>query len=238
MKTRLIIFCCFLLFSCKEKEKPQFIYFSISDVGAISGRITTRTGDIAVSGALITTTPSTHKVYSDSSGNYTLPDMPPGDYTIKVSRTGYLPDSTTVSLIDWRTVKVDFSLSIIQILPGFSFTGLWIGSIGPYFQDHSMVMNLLQVGNDSITGNMIISDSGIPNYMTDPNITFIQSALYFENYSFSFNTYIKNFLTGGRIPGKISGKLIVYRILTGNYYFVSENGVPFDLPFYVQKSNK
>jgi len=114
MKTRIIIFCCFLLVSCEKKENPQIIYSSVSDVGAIAGKITTVTGDTPVAGAMITTSPAVHTVYSDSAGNYTMPDMPPGNYIVRVSGKGYIPDSTTVSLVDWRTVQVNLTLSTIR----------------------------------------------------------------------------------------------------------------------------
>ena len=237
MKTILIIFCCFLLFSCKEKENPQIIYSSITDVGAISGRITASIGDTAIAGAMITTNPSTHKVYSDSSGNYTLPDMPPGDYTIVVSKTGFFPDSTTVSLIDWRTVEVDLTLSMLQVIPGFSFTGKWTGTIGLSAFVKSLQMDLNQIGIDSITGDMIFPDAGIPGYMADPNphINIIQSALRVANDSFYFSTYTKNLLTGAKRPGEVSGKMLEYRYLTGKYHSVGPTGVPFDLIFWVER---
>lgn len=59
-------------------------------------------------------------------------------------------------------------------------TGRWMGTIGYYTSDYSLYLTLNQVGNDSLTGQMIIG-------FANPDTVLIYSALYFSNDSLNFN---------------------------------------------------
>jgi hypothetical protein len=236
MKTILFILCCLLLISCKKKDETQIILSSITDVGAVSGHVTTITGDTLVEGAMITTEPFTNKVFSDSAGNYTLPDMPPGNYTIIATKEGFTTDSTTVSLIDWRTVSVSFALAIIKPSPGFSFTGSWSGKAGPL--EDPMTMSLVQLSADSITGKVFVTGTGLPWYMIDPGSTWIASQLVYQDQAFTFATRTRNAVTGDIIPGTMTGTVVTNDSLTGHWQFVATTGVPYDLLFRLHRGKK
>lgn len=86
-------------------------------MGIIRGKVTTVTGDTAIVGALITTTPATSSVSTDTFGNYYIPNIPPGQYTVRASKTGYNSGSVSVAVLEGRTTIADLQLSRSNPLP-------------------------------------------------------------------------------------------------------------------------
>ncbi len=115
----------------------SFTLFAQSDAGTITGLIRDQTGAV-VPGAQVTIrnegTGEEHTVQSDSSGNYTVPNLPPGLYTMTASSAGFkkfestknrLNASSTISLngdlalgATSETVEVSASASVLQTESG------------------------------------------------------------------------------------------------------------------------
>jgi hypothetical protein len=104
--------------------------------GAITGRVTDSSGAV-VPGAKVTATNTntnfTQDATTDSSGEYHLPALPPGTYTVKIVGTGFQTFSTTA--ID---VKVNDQLRIDASL-----------TVGGVEQNVSVEANTVQVESDS-----------------------------------------------------------------------------------------
>src|SRR5262249_50667839 len=88
-------------------------------MGEITGRVSDATG-AAVSGAAVTITQvSTNAVRSTvttDAGDYSLPSVPPGGYSVKVEKQGFKTETQrTVDLQVQQTVRLDFTLQVGQV---------------------------------------------------------------------------------------------------------------------------
>lgn len=91
-----VLFLLMLLFfqACTKKEDP--VAPEVAAYGTISGKISDASTGIPVAIVNIKTSPSTSSVSSDSVGSYKFSNIPPGDYIITASKTGY--DSTSIKI--------------------------------------------------------------------------------------------------------------------------------------------
>jgi hypothetical protein len=64
---------------------------------SIDGTVTDYNGK-PVDGALITTTPPSSSVLTNSNGKYTLRKLPTGEFTVHVSKPGYAEESVTLAV--------------------------------------------------------------------------------------------------------------------------------------------
>lgn len=84
--------------------------------GAITGQVTDSSTGAAIAGATISY--SAGSTTSDSSGNYTLSNVAPGNYTVTVSATGYTSLSSKVSVTSGVTATLNFQLTASANVPG------------------------------------------------------------------------------------------------------------------------
>jgi hypothetical protein len=66
--------------------------------GSIEGNVTNATGDTAIAGVIVTTTPPTSSVTTDSQGKYIISEVSPGRYTVLASKGGFNPGSVSISV--------------------------------------------------------------------------------------------------------------------------------------------
>lgn len=66
--------------------------------GSITGTVVDSQTGIGVAGASVLTSPSTATVLTDINGNFTIPDVQPGVYTVTANATDYNSNSLTVSV--------------------------------------------------------------------------------------------------------------------------------------------
>jgi serine/threonine protein kinase len=64
----------------------------------ISGVVIDASTHLSISGASVTTDPPTNSVTTDVEGRFAIPDVPPGSYTVTVTKPGYAIDSVHVSV--------------------------------------------------------------------------------------------------------------------------------------------
>lgn len=98
----------FFLSSCSEDNPVQ-----TPTTGTIQGKVTNATGDTLVAGANITTSPPTSSVNSDPQGNYNIPEVPSGTYTVIATKGGYNPGSVNITVAAGKSTTGDIHLGII-----------------------------------------------------------------------------------------------------------------------------
>lgn len=80
--------------------------------GAISGKVIDAATGSPITGA--TVTDGVRTATTDSNGNYTISDVPPGTYTVTASAAGYQSASQTVTVQEGQTSTANFALSPVS----------------------------------------------------------------------------------------------------------------------------
>lgn len=103
-KTFFAIFVLIIsLSSCSEAD-PVYIY------GNIAGRVTEEGSNIAIEGATVEISGVEQSVKTGSNGMFKFETLPADNYTIYVSKDGYVADSKIVTVVATKTAQSDFSL--------------------------------------------------------------------------------------------------------------------------------
>ncbi len=104
---KILIAFIFLLafYSCKENTIEPTL------TGSITGTVLQSSDSHAVSGASITTSPPTSAIVTSSSGKFSFSDIPVGDYTISVSKSGFIKTTVSVSVTENSTTEATIFLA-------------------------------------------------------------------------------------------------------------------------------
>ncbi len=103
-----------------------FVDGDIPQIGTLAGTVTNSADDSPIEGAQITA--GTYSVSTDVGGNYTIPDMDIGTYTITCSMSDFeTQEITNVEILLDQTTIIDFALVEI-LLPPENLTGETIGN--------------------------------------------------------------------------------------------------------------
>lgn len=78
--------------------------------GYIIGNVKDAQTLLPISGALVSTVPSTSSVFSKDDGSYSFANVTPGDYTVQISKTGYQDASTQITVSAGNSSRADFIL--------------------------------------------------------------------------------------------------------------------------------
>jgi thermitase len=169
--------------------------------GSITGSVTNaKDGSLIVSA---TVSDGTRTTSTDTTGKYTINNVPPGTYQVVASKEGYETSSSTVSVLQGATAVANFSLSQI-ILPGSitgSVTNAKDGSpvVGAAVSDGTRTTSTDTTGKYTInnvppgTYQVTVSKSGY--YSSSSSVTVLAGTTTVAN--FSLNEII--------VPGSISG---------------------------------
>ncbi len=93
----------------------------VPTTGTISGTVTEEGTGTPISGASVSTQPSTTTVTTDGQGNYTISDVDPGSYTVTASASGYIADSANVTVTAGDTSTANLALQA-------DYSGTWSGN--------------------------------------------------------------------------------------------------------------
>lgn len=92
----------------------RYWMFSIRDTsvspGTIAGNVSASGGG-AISGAHVVATPGYYSRDTDGSGNYSMGSIPPGTYTLTVTKMGYATQSRSITVSSGSTTTANFTLS-------------------------------------------------------------------------------------------------------------------------------
>jgi hypothetical protein len=108
LRLLLISILVIIVFSCKEDSN------SSTNPGKITGQVIDSKTSLPIAGAMITTSPATESIISDTEGKFNFEDVSPGDYVVNVEKNGYYPGSTSVGVISGKTTQAFISLKDIQ----------------------------------------------------------------------------------------------------------------------------
>src|SRR5690606_23807319 len=106
-----ILFIAFVavLCACKDDTEPG------PTTGTISGKITHADNGSSLEGVNIKTQPASSSVNSDNEGNYSIPDVTPGQYKVIASKTDYITDTVEVAVSEGLTTAGDILLAPVII---------------------------------------------------------------------------------------------------------------------------
>ena len=90
-------------YSCNEPD-PIYIY------GNIAGKVTEEGSNNAIEGATIEISGIEQSIKTGSNGMFKFEKLPADNYTIYVSKDGYVADSKIVTVVSTQTTQSDFSL--------------------------------------------------------------------------------------------------------------------------------
>ncbi len=97
--------------SCNENTVTPTLY------GSISGTVFAPDGKTPVQGASVTTNPPTSAIATGSDGSFAIKQVPVGNYTVSVSKSGYAQTSVSVAVTSDQTVQ-----AVIFLSSGSSYT--------------------------------------------------------------------------------------------------------------------
>lgn len=116
-KNTLLILLVFVIsilsFSCKAKPTETPVLET-----KISGKVVDKDNNNAITGAQITTNPTTSSVSTDASGSYTISDVKAGQYVVSAAKSGYSSNSINVVATEGKTSSADIQLETVK--PGLS----------------------------------------------------------------------------------------------------------------------
>ena len=93
-----------LLVSCAKDS------VGVDEYGIIQGRvIDSETGE-GIGSVNVTTTPPTVAILSENDGSFTISDAPVGSYTVQARKPGYINNSVSVTVGEWKSVRADLLL--------------------------------------------------------------------------------------------------------------------------------
>jgi len=214
----IILISLFLTFGCNnDKNNPV----TSSTKGTITGKITDQNSGNAISGASISTQPTTTTVTSDNSGNYTISDVEAGSYSLVVAMSGYVSNTSNVSVTADQKSIVNISLSPTPVpdpVAAFNYGGSMETPATITFQNTSQ-------NTDSYLWDF---GDGTSSTVTNPSKTYSTKGTYTVKLTASNSTTGKSNQTSQNItitPGKVFSQ----QVIIDDIPFVDGSGAGWDL---------
>jgi TolB protein len=104
IKIAIFLIVLFLLNSCREDT------FNPTLFGSMVGTVLQDIDNVAVSNVVISTTPPTSLILTDSFGRFSLEDIEPGTYTIRAEKEGFATQVESVTVFAEKTANVIIKL--------------------------------------------------------------------------------------------------------------------------------
>jgi len=117
---------------------------SSTDTAIIQGTVLDAAG-AAVPGAEITLAPVKITVVSDSQGNYRMPDVPAGKYTLTVTYVGFSPVTSDIEVAAGQTLNLNLTLKVANASEGILVTASRPHGEAEAINETRSADNLLQV---------------------------------------------------------------------------------------------
>ena len=103
---KLILFSLLLFFSCSEDsiEEIQF--------GTVSGKVVESGSFLPIENVKIFSSPNSSIVFTDSDGNFTITQVPVGDYSYQAKKDGYVTKFEAATIIHGANTELVFELEL------------------------------------------------------------------------------------------------------------------------------
>lgn len=122
---------------------------SIQVKGNLSGTIINSVTEQPIKNALVSTVPSFGSVLTDSNGQYSILDLPEGDYQVSVSKTNYDKTTSSISIVGGKDISANFVL-----VPSVgSLSGVVLDSLGS-------PLKLVEITTSPETSSYTTNESG------------------------------------------------------------------------------
>lgn len=99
----------------KRTPPPRSAAPAIAATGAIAGRVTTRESAAPVEGASVRLEGTSFNTLTGGRGEYHIPGVPAGSYTVVVERIGFADARQVVTVTDGREASLDFALALVPL---------------------------------------------------------------------------------------------------------------------------
>jgi hypothetical protein len=158
----ILLTCLFVINSCKDKptETPAL-------ETKISGKVTDKSSNAEIAGVQITTNPTTSSVTTDATGNYTIPNVTPGQYLVTAIKNGYKSTSINVVAIEGETVTADLQLPVLGPELSVSTTSINFGTT----QTSASIMIGNKTGVGTVSWSLSISAAWLTSSATSGSLT-------------------------------------------------------------------
>jgi protocatechuate 3,4-dioxygenase beta subunit len=83
----------------------------LATTGTIAGRVTDASNSQPIAGATVTTLPATATLTTDAQGNYTIPNVAPGGYTVNAAKSGYQNGSASATVVAGQTATANMAIT-------------------------------------------------------------------------------------------------------------------------------
>ena len=110
-----IMICFWSFFGCPKPIPVPTI--PASTAVTIEGKVTNPTGDTLIAGVNVSTIPPTSTVSTNEQGYYIIDSIPPGQYMVTASKSGYAPDSVKITVSAGQTATANLAVSLISTKP-------------------------------------------------------------------------------------------------------------------------
>lgn len=147
---------------------------TVQDKGKLFGRIINSITEEPIKNVLVATLPSFGSVLTDSSGKYSIEELPVGDYDVTVTKAYFSEKTSAVSILGGKSTESNFSLTPTV----GSISGMVLDSLGTPIQ-------YVEIVTDPETSSYITNSEGkfiISNVLTG-DLAIIASKQNFETKS-------------------------------------------------------
>jgi hypothetical protein len=163
---------------CKKGENGP----TAPEVGTIIGKITDAFDQSPIANAVVSTVPYSNSDTTDANGNFSIENVKPGSYSVKVLKNGYNADSLTVSVTAGDNTNASIALSR-------SVSGKWEQSFTLSGTTFVGYYNLVQSGS-KLSGDFVFIDgSGYTPISTSSSVNGknINIIWYLSTYKLTFS---------------------------------------------------
>lgn len=226
-----LLFIFFITSGCSEDliETPSF--------GIITGKVVKKDDNQPLSQVKISTSPSTSLVYTDSNGNFTITQVPLGDYSVKAEFSGYLVTFQSANLNQsGQTASISMELatdSSSNVAPKTPTLISPADNAENQPTSVTLTWSCTDADNDPLTYEVILKNSANSNVVTIPDLTattytfdnLLSGVSYFWQVTANDGIHTKVYSSTFQFKtSSISGNRFNYvRKINGNYYLVTSN---------------
>jgi thermitase len=130
--------------------------------GSIAGKVTDDADSSPIAGA--TVSDGIRTALTDTNGQYIIPDVPEGSYTVTASAAGYSTSSQVILVVAGQTTTADFALTKLAAPPTAPF---WVQSITFWMTGKNLRLSLNVVSESGAVGGAQVGvqlTSGVQNW--------------------------------------------------------------------------